>query len=60
MLAKAGARSKMTARPDMNRIDQRFAELSAAGKKQLRSSREYWSRFAGALEKVLETSPKPA
>jgi transcriptional regulator len=38
----------------------KFYRLSAAGKKQLRSSREYWSRFAGAVEKVLETSPNPA
>ena len=35
----------------------RFYRLTTAGKKQLASSREYWSRFAGAVYKVLETAP---
>lgn len=38
----------------------RFYRLTAAGKKQLRASHEYWSRFAGAVVKVLETAPRSA
>jgi transcriptional regulator len=35
----------------------KFYRLTAAGKKQLRSSHDYWARFAGAVTRVLETSP---
>lgn len=35
----------------------KFYRLTAAGKKQLRASNEYWSRFAGAVWKVLDTAP---
>ena len=35
----------------------KFYRLTAAGKKQLAASRDYWARFAGAVFKVLETSP---
>ena len=35
----------------------KFYRLTAAGKKQLAASRDYWSRFAGAVYKVLETAP---
>ena len=35
----------------------RFYTLTAQGKKQLAASRDYWSRFAGAVYKVLETAP---
>lgn len=44
---------------DLNRRA-RFYRLTAAGRKQLQSSREYWSRFAAAVAKVLETAPNPA
>jgi len=36
----------------------KFYRLTAAGKKQLRASQDYWSRFSLALSRVLETSPK--
>ena len=36
----------------------KFYRLTAAGKKQLRTSHDYWSRFANAVARVLETSPK--
>lgn len=35
----------------------KFYRLTAAGKKQLAASRDYWARFAGAVFKVLETAP---
>ena len=38
----------------------KFYRLTAAGKKQLAASQTYWSRFAGAVTKVLETSPATA
>lgn len=38
----------------------KFYRLTVAGKKQLRASHDYWSRFAGAVAKVLETSPHTA
>jgi PadR family transcriptional regulator PadR len=38
----------------------KFYRLTTAGKKQLRSSHDYWARFAGAVFKVLETEPRPA
>jgi len=38
----------------------KFYRLTTAGKKQLRDSHEYWSRFATAVTRVLETSPRPA
>src|SRR4051812_42738603 len=37
----------------------KFYRLTTAGKKQLRTSQAYWSRFAGAVTKVLETAPSP-
>ena len=37
----------------------KFYRLTTAGKKQLRSAHQYWSRFAGAVFKVLETAPEP-
>jgi transcriptional regulator len=36
----------------------KFYRLSTAGKKQLRASHDYWSRFAGAVTQVLETAPR--
>ena len=41
---------------DLNRRA-KFYRLTAAGKKQLRTSHDYWSRFAGAVSRVLETAP---
>jgi len=38
----------------------KFYRLTTAGKKQLRASHDYWSRFAGAVSKVLETAPHTA
>ena len=38
----------------------KFYRLTAAGKKQLRVSHDYWARFAGAVAKVLETAPSGA
>src|SRR5436190_3905861 len=38
----------------------KFYRLTAAGKKQLRMSHDYWSKFAKAVSRVLEMSPKPA
>ena len=38
----------------------KFYRLTAAGKKQLRASHDYWARFAGAVSKVLETTPHTA
>ena len=35
----------------------KFYRLTAAGKKQLRAAHAYWSRFASAVARVLETSP---
>jgi len=35
----------------------KFYRLTAAGKKQLALSHDYWARFAGAVFKVLETAP---
>jgi|SRR5690348_9169493 len=35
----------------------KFYRLTTAGKKHLRDSQAYWSRFAGAVNKVLETAP---
>jgi PadR family transcriptional regulator, regulatory protein PadR len=37
----------------------KFYRLTPAGKKQLRTAHQYWSRFAGAVFKVLETAPGP-
>ena len=37
----------------------KFYRLTTAGKKQLRTAHQYWSRFAGAVFKVLETAPTP-
>jgi PadR family transcriptional regulator len=36
----------------------KFYRLTTAGKKHLRNSHDYWSRFAGAVFKVLETQPR--
>ncbi len=38
----------------------KFYRLTTAGKKQLRASSEYWSRFAIAVKAVLETAPASA
>ena len=38
----------------------KFYRLTAAGKKQLRASHDYWARFATAVSRVLETSPRTA
>jgi transcriptional regulator len=38
----------------------KFYRLTAAGKKQLRASHDYWSRFAIAVSKVLDTAPHTA
>ena len=38
----------------------KFYRLTTAGKKQLSASYTYWSRFAGAVTKVLETAPSSA
>jgi transcriptional regulator len=35
----------------------KFYRLTTAGKKHLKQSYDYWSRFAGAVGKVLETAP---
>ena len=35
----------------------KFYRLTTAGKKHLKHSYDYWSRFAGAVSKVLETAP---
>ena len=35
----------------------KFYRLTAAGKKQLRASQAYWTRFSDAVGKVLETAP---
>jgi transcriptional regulator len=35
----------------------KFYRLTAAGRKQLAASQTYWSRFAGAVTKVLEIAP---
>ena len=37
----------------------KFYRLTPTGKKQLRTAHQYWSRFAGAVFKVLETTPTP-
>lgn len=36
----------------------KFYRLTAAGKKQLRVSHDYWARFATAVTRVLEIAPK--
>jgi PadR family transcriptional regulator len=38
----------------------KFYRLTAAGKRQLTASHNYWSRFARAVSKVLETAPATA
>jgi len=38
----------------------KFYRLTAAGKKQLRASHDYWARFARAVTRVLEISPATA
>ncbi|MEX2179313.1 MAG: PadR family transcriptional regulator [Gemmatimonadaceae bacterium] len=38
----------------------KFYRLTTAGKKQLRASHDYWARFATAVSRVLETSPRSA
>src|SRR5437016_14367204 len=35
----------------------KFYRLTAAGKKQLRSSHDYWARFSKAVSRVLEVAP---
>jgi transcriptional regulator len=36
----------------------KFYRLTAAGKKQLRASHENWAKFAKAVTRILEISPK--
>jgi transcriptional regulator len=38
----------------------KFYRLTTAGKKQLRAQHDYWARFANAVTRVLEISPKSA
>jgi transcriptional regulator len=38
----------------------KFYRLTTAGKKHLRTSHDYWARFAGAVTKLLETAPRTA
>jgi PadR family transcriptional regulator PadR len=38
----------------------KFYRLTAAGKKQLRMSHDYWAKFAKAVTRVLEITPKTA
>lgn len=38
----------------------KFYRLTTAGKKHLRAQHDYWARFAGAVVRVLETSPQSA
>ena len=38
----------------------KFYRLTREGRAQLAASREYWSRFAAAVTKVLEISPRTA
>jgi transcriptional regulator len=38
----------------------KFYRLTAAGKKQLRTSHDYWAKFAKAVTRVLEIAPKTA
>jgi PadR family transcriptional regulator, regulatory protein PadR len=38
----------------------KFYRITAAGKKQLRASHDVWTRFAGAVTRVLETAPEGA
>jgi PadR family transcriptional regulator PadR len=38
----------------------KFYRLTTSGKKQLRTSHDYWARYTGAVSKVLETAPRPA
>ena len=38
----------------------KFYRLTREGRTQLAASREYWSRFAAAVTKVLEISPRGA
>ncbi len=35
----------------------KFYRLTPAGRKQLRTSRDYWARFATAVGKILDTAP---
>jgi len=41
-----------------NQRKARFYKLTAAGRRQLKASHAYWSRFAGAVFKVLDTAPQ--
>jgi PadR family transcriptional regulator PadR len=41
-----------------NQRKARFYKLTAAGRRQLKTSHAYWSRFAGAVFKVLDTAPR--
>jgi PadR family transcriptional regulator len=38
----------------------RFYRLTAAGRKQLQTSRAYWARFSAAVAKILDTAPSAA
>ncbi len=35
----------------------KFYRLTATGRRQLQASRDYWTRFAAAVGKVLDTAP---
>jgi transcriptional regulator len=38
----------------------KFYRLTTTGKKQLRTSSDTWSRFASAVQAVMNTAPEPA
>jgi PadR family transcriptional regulator, regulatory protein PadR len=42
-----------------HRRQAKFYRLTPAGKKQLRAAQDDWTRFAGALFKVLDSAPRP-
>lgn len=46
-------------RSENNRVA-KFYRLTAAGRQQLRSETASWTRFAGAIAKVLQTTSQPA
>ena len=43
-----------------NKRRAKFYRLTTDGKKQLRASQQYWSRFAGAVTRLLDTAPATA
>ena len=38
----------------------KFYRLTPAGRRQLRAAHDYWTRFSGAVFKVLQTAPRSA